>query len=238
MKQIICTTFLFLIFCFLVFAQTDENSCPQIKIKAPEAVYENDEIFKVSASFENQDDQLDSKFNWIIVKDDEAIIKNDERIIEVSTKNARRTFLISILAQPIDGRCQNPAMVKVIVIPRIGSPLILDIYEELEWKDERQRLGAIAIEMKERKDSELLVYLDFDKSSSPTKRKNYLTKVLNQLSAVRGLEKNRITFLISESERKRTKFQPVPTEVLDRYAICDDCLVIKAEDFEKLEKLF
>ena len=238
MKQIIFTAILILVFCFVAFAQTDKNSCPKIKIKSPETVDENDETFNVSASFENQDDSSISKFNWIVVKDDEVIAKNGERIIDVSPKNVRRTFLITILAQPIGEQCQNPAMAKVIVLANAGSPLILDNYEVLDWNDEKQRLSAIAIDMKERKDSELLVYLDFDRRSSQTERKNYLTKVLNQLTIVRGLEKNRITFLISESATKRTRFQPVSEEILDTYARCDDCLIIKAEDFEKLENLF
>lgn len=218
MKQIIFTVILIFTFCFAAFAQKDRNSCSQIKIKAPEIVYEKDETFKVSASFENQDDSLISKFNWIVIKDDEVIVKNSESVIEVSTKNADRAFRITILVRAVREQCQNPAMAKVIVIPNIGSPLILDDYENLNWKDERQRLDAIAIEMQERNDSELLIYLDFNKGSSKTERKNYLTKVLNQLTAVRGLEKNRIMFLISESETKRTKFQPVPTEILD--SIC------------------
>src|SRR5687768_7037180 len=117
MKQIIFTVILILVFCFAVFAQTDKNSCPKIKIKAPETVWEKDETFKVSASFENQDNQRTSKFNWIVIKDDEVIVKNSERIIEISTKIARRELRITILAQAIAEQCQNPAIAKVIVIP-------------------------------------------------------------------------------------------------------------------------
>jgi archaellin len=137
MKQMIFTAILIFAFYFAAFAQTDVSSCPKIKNKAPETVYENNKTFKVSASFENENSSLISKFDWIVVKDDEVIIKNSEKIIEIDTQNAEREYVITVLAQATEERCQNLAMAKAIVIPNVGSPLILDEYAEVQCKDSK-----------------------------------------------------------------------------------------------------
>ncbi len=61
---------------------------------------------------------------------------------------------------------------------------------------------------------------------------------MNYLAVTGGLGKNRLTFMISESETKRVKFQPVPQNISADVFGCDECLVIRGEDFDKLNNLF
>jgi hypothetical protein len=235
MKQIIFTAILIIAFCFAAFSQTSENLCPKINIKAPETV-QPDESFKVFASFEKENQPSTSKFNWIVVKDNEVIKKNDAGIIEIDSKGFKDFGTILILAEPTDQRCQNTAAAKVFVVVNIGSPYIIDEYSKLGWSDERARLDNVVIVMQEFKDTEVFAFFDFDKRISQAERKNRLTKIANHLS-IGGLEKNRITFLISEADTERIWYQLVPKKFSEQY-FCDNCLVIKAENFEKLENLF
>lgn len=235
-REIVFTTILIFAFCCVVSAQSDSNSCPKIKISAPDYVEERDGAFKVSASFDNEPGISSSKFDWIIVKDEEILRKYNEKIIEIDTNNIGRQNRVTILAESLDKNCQNPAMVKVIVLPNIGSPLILDEYTNLNWNDERPRLDYIAYEMQTREDSELFAWIYFSINTSGIQRQNRLVKLLNHLSA-KGLKKDRITFLITEEDKERFCYQPIPNELSNTY-FCDDCIVIRGEDLEKLVNIF
>ncbi len=235
MKQIAFTVILIFSFCFAAFAQADENPCQKINIIAPESV-QQDETFKVFAAFEEENQPSTSKFKWIIIKDNEVIKKSGVGVIEIDSKGFKDIGAIVILAEPINDKCQNTALAKVFVVVNIGSPYIIDEYSELSLSDEKARLKNIAVVMQDYKDAEVFAFFDFDKRTSQAERKNRLSKVSSYLSASR-LEKNRITFLISEADGERIRYQLVPKKFSDQY-YCDDCLVIKSEDFEKLESLF
>lgn len=236
MKQTIFTAVLVFVICSASFAQTDNNSCPKIKINAPEAVWENDESFKVSASFENEKSPSESKFNWIIINDSELIRKFDEKIVEINTGNTGISNRITIIAGNPDEKCQNLTMTKIIVIPNVGSPLYFDEYSKLDWNDERLHLDNIVIEMEKYKDAELFVWVKFDKKTYNSNLGTKLLKILNHLS-MRGLKKSRVTFMISEADENQFKYQPVPRELLGSYDL-DEYIKIRGEDLEKFTKIF
>jgi hypothetical protein len=219
MKHIIFTTAVLLVLTFSIYSRSDDDSCPQIRINSPEIVNENDESFKVSASFEDEKVVTNSKFNWTIIKDNQIVKKFNEGVVEIETSDTRKQNRIIILAENLDVKCQNPATAKVIVIPNVGSPLIFDQYSKLNWNDERAHLDAIAIEMQKYEDSELFVWIKFDKKTFSSNAKTKLLNILNHLS-MRGLKKNRITFMISEADRARLARQwrrPKPQSMPDPF---------------------
>ena len=209
MKQIIFTAILVLAFCIVVFAQANENPCQKININAPETV-QSEETFKVFASFEKESQPVTSKFNWTIIKGSEVIKANNVGMVEVDSKNIKDVDSIIILAESSDGKCKNTTTAKIFVAPACGLPYTIDEYAELPWNDEKARLENLVFQMQRLKDMELFAFFEFNKKTLQVERKNYLAKVLNYLSATGGLEKSKITFLISESEGKRTYFQPFP----------------------------
>lgn len=236
MKQIFSITILVFAFCFAAFAQASE--CPKINISAPETV-EADEDFRVSAGFENEKQPSTSQFNWTIVKGAEVYKISERKIIKIERTNwIKGGGTIILLAESLDKKCPDPAMQRVTVLPRVGDPVKLDEYGDLNWNDERARLENLVYQLKTSMDAALFMFISFDKKTSQAQRKNYLMKVLNELTVVRKLERSSITFLISESGSKRIYFQFVPKESSHIYYGCDDCLVIRAEDFEMLENLF
>lgn len=235
MKRLIFLTILIFVLCSTLFSQTSENLCPKINIKAPETVYP-DESFKVFASFEKGSQPLTSKFNWIVVKDNEIVKKNDLGIIGIDSTGLKEFGMIVILAESTDERCQNMAVAKVYVAGNVGSPYIIDEYSSPIWNEEKGRLDNVVSVLQDSKDAEVFAFFEFDRRTSQTERKKRLTKITNHLSA-RGLEKSRITFLISESDAERIWYQLIPKKFSEQY-FCDSCLVVKAEDFEKLESLF
>lgn len=240
MKKAIFIIILILIPCLTAIAQTNENTCQKIKIRAPEMV-QPDEIFSVSASFENEKQPSTSKFNWTIIKKTEITKENNKGIVEIVSPNLRETTLkdnepIIVLAENLDGNCQNAEAVKIFVSPTCILPYTIDMYTRLIWSEEKARLNNVIQQMQGLKDSELAVFVKFEKKSSHIERKNYLMKVFNYLSKVRQLDKSGITFLISESENRFIKFQSLSKDFTPDF--CDNCLLIRGEDLEKIESLF
>lgn len=236
MKQFLYTTALLLAFCFISFAQEDNAICPEIKINAPESIFELRGKFRASASFENDKNPSESKFNWIVIKNNDLLRKYNEGSIEIETDVKREEYKITILAENLNSNCQNPATASVIVVPNIGSPYIIDTYSELSWNDERARLDNIVSTMQRYEDSELFAWISFDKKTFNSKAKPKLLKILNHLS-MRGLKNNRVTFMISEADLNTFRFQPVPQELVTSYYF-DEYIIIRGEDLEKLSVLF
>lgn len=236
MKKSAFTILLILTICLGVIAQTDEDECQNITIKAPSFVQPNN-TFNVSATFE-KNELSDYKYDWIIINEGEVTKIKKQKSIKVSSKDLREIGRIIILAESSNKPCENTVMAEIIVIPPIGSPLIFDIYEELDWKEEKIRLDSVAIQMLEMEDQELLISVDYD-IKLEKRLKNYLFKILNHLST-RKLKNDRITFLVASSEKRETKLQPFPQNPKN-FNIEDffgEYLIIKGEDLEKLDKLF
>lgn len=234
-KQIIFSLILIYVFCFVAFSQTDKSSCPKIKIKIPDNV-RPEETFKVFASFESEKQPSTSKFNWTIIKGDEASKEYNAGIIEIMPGNLDGEEII-VLAESINENCQNFAMAKTILVFPGDRPSPIEDYSSVRWIEEKARLDNVAFFMQGNKDRELLAFLYFDKQSSQIERKDYLQKILNYLSETGNLDKQRITFFISESDKKRIYFQPASQD-FTAADHCRDCLIFKAEDFNKLENLF
>ena len=236
MKRLVFITTIIFIFSLPAFAQTDTIFCPKIEIIAPKFVNEREETFKVAASLSSEKIPFDTSLSWIIIKDDEVSQKFNSSIIEVKTSGAKKHNRITIVAKSLEAKCRSITFANVIIIPNIGSPLFLDDYSKLNWNQEKVRLDAIAAEMLKHKDFELFVWIDFDRKSFNPRSKTRLSKILNQLS-IRGLRKNRVTFMVSESEANRFKYQPVPNEFLDFYYF-DEYIMIRGENLGKLSRLF
>lgn len=235
MKQIIFTAILILAFCFACFAQTGGSPCPKINITAPESVMP-EQIINASASFEKETQPSTSKFNWTIIIGNDVSKIFHKGIINLDSKGFKDFETIILLADSVDKNCQSTAMARVWVVP-IRDPIDMDQYSDLSWNEERARLDAAVFEMSKQKDMVLFIYFYFDKNSPQIERKTHLINVLHHLSDVRRLEKDRIIFLISETDGQLVKLQMIPRKIYKDF-ICCDYITINAAHFDKLEKLF
>ena len=243
MKRLILASILGLAFFFVSSAQENLSPCPLIKISSPEGVH-FDEKFKAFASFRKEVQPSTSKFDWIIIKEKEFEDKREtlrlfsSGIIEIGSWAENRGGTIILIAQNIDSRCKQVAIAKLYVLPNDGTPLILDEYGKLGWRDEKGRLDALVLEMEKYNDSELFTFMSFPKEMTGRVRRSRMTAILNQLTTSRKFNVKLITFLIEDdSDALRIRFQPVPQKLTDVFE-CAGCLVIKGEDFRRLSNLF
>ncbi len=171
MKRAIIITILILAFCFTAFAQSDENVCPKIKIKAAEFIWEGDPT-GASASFEKEKQPSTSKFNWTVIKENKLTRIVERGIIEIDSQDMKEGERLVLLADSLDKTCQNTAVAIIPVIKRVGSPLIFDEYSELGWNEEQARLTNILFSMQDNKKDELFVFLNLKKLLLRAKAKN------------------------------------------------------------------
>lgn len=223
------------IFCLADFAQADINSCQKIIINAPENV-QPEGVFKVSASFEKETQPSISKFNWTIILGGNVSKISDRGIIEINSKELKDSDSIIILAESLDGKCQDASMAKVFVVPACILPLTIDQYSKPNWNDERARLDNVAYQMEQFKDMALFVFFEFTSKMPAREKRSRLNKLLTYLTETRGLKKDKIVFLISESDLETVKFQPLPKDY--DVTVFNDYLSIGGEDFDKLNNLF
>ncbi len=237
MKQIIFILIVILSFIFIVSAQTNENNCQKIIIKAPDYVY-TETTFQVFATFETDTDSNSTEFDWTIVNEDEVTKIKQKKFVEITSKDIEygETGNIIVLVEISNKNCNDVAIAKIPFFQPVGSPHIIDIYGELKWNDEKIRLDNAVIETDRHKDAELLIFIGYDDKLEKNGVKNYLSKILEHLTS-RGLRKNQVSFLTEYSKNKQTKLQLLPKE-LDAADFYKEYLIIKGEDLEKLAKMF
>lgn len=243
MERLISTSILALAFFSYSFAQESLNPCPLIKISTPTSV-QFGEKFKAFASFQKEELPSTSKFDWIIIKEKEFEDKRETArlfnsgIIEAESWAENTGGTIILIAQNIDSRCRQVAIAKVYVSPNVGSPLILDEYGKLKWREEKGRLDVLALEMQKYKGAELFAFFAFPKEMTGRVRRSRMAAILNHLTVTGNLKITSITFLLEDdADALRVWFQPVPQK-LTNFFECAGCLVIKGEDFRRLNNLF
>lgn len=232
MKQILFTSILIFAFCFVISAQGSSSPCRKIIIFSPTNISPGDR-FSATAHFENSDSPA-LKLDWTIINGEKITKKSKAEIIEVTSENSKDTNQIIVLANYSESDCENTAMAKVSIVPACGLPYTIDEYGKISWEDEKARLENVVLTMENSKDLELFAFFEFDKKTPQATRKARLAKVLNYLSEIRNLSKDRITFLISEADDERVYFQPLPNDS----SPFDADFVIKGEYFNKFENLF
>lgn len=238
MKKLIFTIILILTFCFTVSAQTNENDCQSIIIKAPDYVY-TETRFEVSATFENEIASDTSRFNWIIFNEGEVTRVKNKKFVDITSKDSEKGGTIIVIAESLDKKCETTSIAKINFFRRAGSPVIIAEFGILDWNEEKVRLDLAIFETTRYKDVELAIFVSYDNSLRKNGVRNYLSKILNHLSS-RGLPKNRVTFFLEYSKDKKTELQLLPQElkIASIYKIYEEYLIIRGEDLEKIDKLF
>ncbi len=235
--KVIYSTILVLIFSFTIFSQTNETDCQKIIIKSPDYVYTKT-TFEVSATYKKTTSSKTSRFNWTIINQDKVTKISQKQLIEITSGDIKygETNTIIVLVESLNEKCRDIEIVKIPFFQRVGSPLIIDVYGNLKWKDEKIRLDAAIIEITNPNNAELLIFVGYDDELLKKGVKKYLVKILNHLNS-RGLSKDRVTFLTEYAKTKQTKLQPLPPE-LDARDFFTEYLIIKGEDLEKVAKMF
>lgn len=239
MKRILGVAVLMFVSCYAAFAQT--NSCREIEIQTPELV-PGDFAISAKAVFKENKQAVTSPIRWKIIRGGAIAGQTAKGAIEISTKDVKEGSAVTIIAET-DDECRSLAMAAVSIEIRCFLPYTIDEYGKLASPTEEfARLDNVAVYVRqfeqtsELSDNRIFVFLEYNKSSSKNVVKSRIEKIQNYLLTAHKIKKEKLLFLISESEAERVKYQYLPISFAA--SIYNQPLIIKGEDFDKLQNFF
>jgi hypothetical protein len=228
MKQTIFTAILFIAFCFTAFAQTNENSCPTITISYSEIFTSDYQILIFSADFNTQVENSDIKYIWTI-NGGKILAGEETKTVAILRKyNYMGNAELEIKGLPENCNKSFSQKFPMVIIDPVYA-MKFDEYEKVTQDEEKERIYAFFVGLLNDPNAEGIIKLQRNE-----KLKSRI-KFFNNYITLKGLN-NRISFMISEQQENLNEFWIVPSgaDLPD----CKDCITIKAEDFDKLEKIF
>ena len=234
MKQIIFTAILISAFCLAASAQANENPCPSISLSGPAGLTQPGETVLYVAEIGKEAEKYNIEYIWTV---------ENGKIIEGQGTNSLKFLpneggneISSTVRLEIRGfpkQCTNTASASLSIhILRPPAPTTdpVDEYGKVSSGDEKARMDNFFTQLLNDPTAEGIIKVPNDKDLM-----RHLA-FLNNYTNFRNFDKTRISFLVANKNEQLTQLWVIPAgaEMLK----CEDCLIIKAEDFEKLEKLF
>lgn len=215
----------------------DENPCPKIIIDAIDKVVEGD-IVTFAVVYEENKEIVKTPLEWTFSNKSREILRNSKGILEVTTEGIKGGGFITASVKSEGENCQNRVEKRVEIEEIKGDyfSTVIQEYSKIDWNEEKIRLNEVILQMQEAEDSQLWAFINFERKTSQVERKKHLTEVFKYISESGSIDKNRITFFVSESDNENFRYEiMLPGIKLD---LCNDCLIIRDKDFDKLEELF
>lgn len=228
MKQIIFTAILILTFCFAIFAQANEI-CPKIAIVGPPSPPEVNEIVNFTLVIGDEAKNYEIDYIWT-AKGGKIVEGQGTKVIKVLMDYVEpNNFTVEIKGLP--SNCPNSfseSMAVNHVSP--AKSRVVDKFGILTSGEKKARLDYFFNELKNNLYQEGVIQVKDNKNL-----KKDLIWMIWYMSA-RGFDRTRISFEILPEFGQEISFLLIPPT--GNVPECKECLVIKAEDFERLEKLF
>jgi hypothetical protein len=241
MKQILWVLILILCFCLVGFAQNDQ--CQEIEVQAPSEI-RKEVPFDVTASFKGIKQPINSSVNWKIIKGNEINVRIADEPVSVDTKGTKLGDEIVILAEINSEKCKSLA-VKRVLITDIIDPIEIDRHGKIGLEAEKARLDNVVYYVQQFDketgnpgNNKLSVFLYFVKNTPNSILRKRLERILKYLSKAREIKKEKIIFVLSESEIEESMYRYLPSALTEGTCSYNPCFTINGEDFDKLANLF
>ncbi|HMS38928.1 MAG TPA: hypothetical protein PKE69_01790 [Pyrinomonadaceae bacterium] len=241
MKLFILNIILIFLFCLTVSAQTNQNSCPEIKFDLPNGipVPEKTTIFEVKVG-ENAE-KLNLSYEWTFSKGQIIRGQGTSRVeFIVMKEDEGSSFEVSVKIVGLPRNCSNTySDVIPVASPLIGDPF--DAFGKLNTLDEYKAImDNFMLGINDNPLSEGLISTVLNKNA-PENYKIASLKQMYKSLIFRKYDLTRITFAISEGDyEEQTSLWIVPpgAQYPTNAPELEETL-IKAEEFsEKINKLF
>jgi len=228
MKQTVFTAILIIVFCIAAFAQTNENPRPNITISSSDTLTNEYRILIFSAGFDRQIENNNFKYKWII-KGGKILAGEETKTVAVLREYPGE----GTVSVDIDGLAKNcnSRISKEFFIPYFDPPtsMQVDEYDKTTESEEKERIDSFFVALDNDPTAQGIIKIRLHEKL--TLRLKFLSDYMNR----KGYSK-RISFFVSDQQARLNEFWIVPNGADS--PDCKDCITIKAEDFEKLVKLF
>lgn len=238
MKQIIFTTILILVSCFVSFAQESENLCPSVSLTNTIPI--NDVPVKFTAEISEEINKYDVEYKWEIEggKIIEGQGTKSLKVLyyeEYDEINTVATLEIRGLPEICNSTFSEKFYAKIVRSKPIKfwSRVLLDEYKEVSLEDKMIKLDKFFARLQEDKTAEGFIRLQIGTLASLFQ---HLQHIDNHIS-FKKFNKKRISFAVVNSDEEQTQFWIVPRKA--ELPNCEKCIIVKAEKSrKKLRKLF
>ncbi len=222
MKQIIFTAILIFAFCFAVFAQSNENLCPNLNVSSFE--YQNNiQVFTVEAVKEIGNYNV--KYKWT-AKAGNIIAGNDTKTVVFLREGNQYSVTVEVKGLPKN--CDRSETQSGVFDP--PESVMIAQFGKIPSGETKAIMDAFLIELHNDPTAEGLIVISDNKNSI-----NQL-KSLNNYIALREFDKTRISFLITNELRDKTRLFIIPAGANN--PTYENNLIIETEEVDKLESFF
>ena len=196
MKKIVFASIFVFAACFIAYGQ--DLYCPKIEISVPQGMFVEGYDFTFTANVGNHDPKkLDYK--WTISHGE---IKNGQGTPVIQVPGSRelngQIVKITVEIKGLPPNCTNRVSENFEILYNPGTPLRLDVYEKISFKEEKFRLRFIAAELKNKKDSAALFVFHFTERDNLQALKTRLLKISKHLTETQKIPKHRFNFVIAK----------------------------------------
>lgn len=209
-------------------AQTEEKTCPKFDVSALFEFVEVGDAAIFSVETSKEIENYNVKYNWLV--------RNGELLDGQGSKNIRVLRLngdVVLVGVQIEGLPKNCVNTDSAALPAIDRrhPLEVDRYATIDAAAEEARLYDFYIQIEADKNAEGYIIITGKNAGEIKPRLNFLNRYFNKSNG----DKTRISYIISNEKKNETVLFLIPSRV---ESPCPNCLIIRAEDFERLASLF
>lgn len=215
MRNLLYISIFILSFCLIAFGQNPP--CPAVSIISSDKIFRPGEaiIFKAKVS---DYEQKNLKYDWAI-SNGTLIEGQGTETIKVDTTGINDTVIEArVEIKGLPKNCQNAASEQSIVSGG-EHPIPADVYEgNLPLRDEKLRLGAIAVELKEKKDQIALFIISFADKANYSAIKSRASRITNYLTKTKGIKNDRFKIVYSKDRNNSTTIYILPPDYIDIFS--------------------
>ena len=242
MKQIIAGV-IFILACSNAdgFAQTDKDFCSEIKFAEEQRLLNVNKPAQINVELGEEFKSYKIKYLWA-ASGGKITRGQGTPVIELTpgAKDEGYNIFVTVKLDGLPENCLETMSHTFAVARRAMDTPWFDLFGKLPTRAVEARLDNYFVALRNDPASEGLIALEFDKTESRAKKIKRLNIILAHVS-LRGLDKSRLKFLLSEADEELTKLYIVPqganlTRVFSESEVQS---IIKGEEIErKMKELF
>lgn len=241
MKQIIFTTIFTFIFCFVTFAQTNENLCPQVKIILPNEKLIPYQIAVFTAEVGKETDEYNIEYSWEVSRG--TIVKGQETSkieLVVVPEDHGENVIVTLKIKGLSKNCISDFSQTASVIPQPPNQNSepFSRYGKVSANDEKAQLDDLYYTLLENDNYEGVMLLEFDRKTPVSKRIKRLKEIIKWLE-FRKYDASRVFFSIAEADSENTTILVFQKNSEFFKDLNEKYKLLKSEDInQKINELF
>lgn len=219
-----------IIFCMAVIGQEKKEICPVISVRSPNSMAGPGETETFTVSVEGSE-KYNLSYSWA-VSEGRIVWGQNTPSIKVLRYDCNAAIAATVEIKGLPESCPNTASESSVIADGCGGlvPEKIDEYSKILFEKEKEKIDTLFSKL--RNDEYLEGFIVLPDNKDLVKRLEFFKSYFN----LKGYDPSRFTIVISDKEKSVTTLW-----IVSSYSTridCDNCLTFKAEDYEKLEKLF